>query len=224
MQHVLRFACRNGHVEVVKLLLADSRVDPSADNQLAIQWACEFQHVEVVKLLLADSRVDPSAYNQFPIRNTCEKGYVEIVKLLLADKRVDPSVDNQFPIRKACEREKEYVEVVKLLLAHQRVDIFGLPVPSSSDILALFLLRRLYRLQTEIQEPTLLEHCPVLADIQKIESQRKALLDYHLLSDLSHLCLEYVPDFFCHIDKPLISLVQPDSKFPRFSFGHLSTL
>ena len=45
----------------MRLLLADPRVDPSADNNYAIRWAAYNGHTEVVRLLLADPRVDPGA-------------------------------------------------------------------------------------------------------------------------------------------------------------------
>ncbi|KAJ1553031.1 hypothetical protein HK096_009498, partial [Nowakowskiella sp. JEL0078] len=46
-----------GNLEVVKVLIADSRVDPSSRNNKALHRASENGHVEIVKLLLADSRV-----------------------------------------------------------------------------------------------------------------------------------------------------------------------
>jgi len=42
---------------VVKLLLQDERVDPSDNNNWAIQMASKNGHIEVVKLLLQDKRV-----------------------------------------------------------------------------------------------------------------------------------------------------------------------
>ena len=45
-------ASENGHTEVVKLLLADPRVDPAAGNNWAIRFASENGHTEIVKLLL----------------------------------------------------------------------------------------------------------------------------------------------------------------------------
>jgi hypothetical protein len=45
----------------VKLLLADERVDPSANDNYAIRFAAKNGHKEVVKILLADERIDPSA-------------------------------------------------------------------------------------------------------------------------------------------------------------------
>src|SRR3990172_1422870 len=54
-------ACKFGSVEVVGLLLADQRVDPSANDNAAIQWASKNGHAEVVRFLLTDPGVDPSA-------------------------------------------------------------------------------------------------------------------------------------------------------------------
>jgi hypothetical protein len=62
---------------------------------------------------------------------------------------------------------------------------------------------------------------PVVADIEKIELQHKALLNHHLVSDVSNLCLESVPDLFCHFDNAP-SLVQSGNPFPRFSFVFLA--
>lgn len=49
-------ASRKGHVEVVRLLLQDERVDPSAADNYAIRWASENGHTEVARLLLHDGR------------------------------------------------------------------------------------------------------------------------------------------------------------------------
>lgn len=54
MQKINEFglASKNGHLKVVKLLLLDLRVVPSADNNYAIKLASEKGHLKVVKLLL----------------------------------------------------------------------------------------------------------------------------------------------------------------------------
>jgi ankyrin repeat protein len=260
-----RIASFNGHLEVVKLLLADKRVDPSAKGQAAICFACQHAHTEVVKLLLIDKRVDPSADNNYPVRIASFNGDLEIVQLLLADKRVDPSADKQFALRFACQNNCS--GVVKLLLTDERVDpsfdanpairqaianecvstakasLSDIPVspsffstfawyPPSPELLALLFLRRLFRLEFLLllqKQPDLhqVDCRSFIADIEKLDSQRKAWLDAHLLvSDLSALCLEYVPDLFCHLDTPVSSLIDPnyDAKFPLFSFSNLSSL
>jgi hypothetical protein len=47
------------------MLLGDSRVEPSADDNWAIEEAAENGHTEVVRLLLNDPRVDRSAVEFF---------------------------------------------------------------------------------------------------------------------------------------------------------------
>jgi len=83
---------------VIKLLLTDTRVNPSDEDNYAIQLASETGRFEVVKLLLEvgpserfpkRERVNPSAYRNFAIRKASENGHLEIVKLLLNDSRVE---------------------------------------------------------------------------------------------------------------------------------------
>lgn len=132
---VLWESIRNAQTEMVKLFLADSRVDPSVDNNYAIILACEQlsrtrtrrataqtdeSFVEIIKLLLADSRVNPTDIENYAIRNTAQNGHAEVVKLLLADTRVNPTDINNYAIRYAA--ENGHTEVVKLLLADARVN------------------------------------------------------------------------------------------------------
>jgi hypothetical protein len=114
---------------VVKLLFADQRVDPAAENNWAIRNASANGHAGVVKLLFADQRVDPAADNNFAIRTASSNGYAGVVKLLLADQRVDPAADNNHAIRMAS--YQGHFSVVELLLADRRVD------PSMGDPTAL---------------------------------------------------------------------------------------
>jgi ankyrin repeat protein len=107
-------------VEVVKLLLADERVDPAARNDWAIRHASRNGHSGIVKLLLADERVDPAADANYAIQIACKNGHVVVVDLLLADQRVDPAANIDYPIR--CGSQNGHLEVVKKLLADKRVD------------------------------------------------------------------------------------------------------
>jgi Ankyrin repeats (3 copies) len=115
-----KWTCRRGLPDVVRMLLADPRVDPSANNQNALRWASYDGHTEIVRLLLADHRVDPTADDQYAIQWASEKGYTEIVRMLLADPRVDPSANDQQAIRWAS--RMGHTEIVRTLLADPRVD------------------------------------------------------------------------------------------------------
>jgi ankyrin repeat protein len=57
-------ASRNGHVEIVRFMLNDNHIDPSARDNEAIRMASRNGHVEVVRLLLSDNRVGPSAFTK----------------------------------------------------------------------------------------------------------------------------------------------------------------
>ena len=95
----LRYASVNGHLELVRELLKDSRVDPSADNNFAIQEASRYGHLEVVRELLKDSRVDPSANNNAAIRLASKNGHLEVVRELRKDSRVEYSVKGKCAIQ-----------------------------------------------------------------------------------------------------------------------------
>ena len=64
------------------MVLADPRVDPSANDNLAIQRASSYGRTEIVKLLLDDSRVDPSANNNYALRIARGKKHTATVNLL----------------------------------------------------------------------------------------------------------------------------------------------
>src|SRR3972149_203928 len=60
IQKLFNKACKHNHIEIVKLLLQDSRVDPNDAHRSAFILASWNDHIEVVKLLLQDARVNPS--------------------------------------------------------------------------------------------------------------------------------------------------------------------
>ena len=70
--YAIRHAAANGHTEVVKLLLKDKRVDPTARNNFAIRWAAKKGYQDVVRLLLKDKRV---------IESLDKKDLIKIFKL-----------------------------------------------------------------------------------------------------------------------------------------------
>ena len=57
-QEVLTSAMSHSMVDIVELLIADPRVDPTAKNNNAIRMASRNGHTETVALLLADPRVE----------------------------------------------------------------------------------------------------------------------------------------------------------------------
>jgi ankyrin repeat protein len=125
----MHYVTNNNWKEVLRLLRSTNPVDPSADDNYAIQVASESGQSEVVGLLLRDRRVDPSAYHDDAIKRACEHGHAEVVRLLLQDGRADPSVNGDHAIE--CASANGHVEVVRLLLNDGRAD------PSAEDNSAL---------------------------------------------------------------------------------------
>lgn len=142
-------ASYHGHIEIVRLLLADPRMDP-AEKHSALYSAAIMGHIKIMRMLLkwtghADARVIEFAaktkniemlkllleyVNEYKIyrmqthsnmfTNACADGSIEVVKLLL-DAGFDPSRNSDCAIQFASYRG--HTEVVKLLLNDGRVNL-----------------------------------------------------------------------------------------------------
>lgn len=113
-------SCYGGCSEVIRLLLADERVDSTEDDSFSIRHAAITGNVGAMRALLEDGRADPEAKNNQAIRRASFRGDCEAVMLLLMDKRVDPSCKNNYCICTAA--KNGHVRVMKLLLDDERVD------------------------------------------------------------------------------------------------------
>ena len=107
-------------LKVVRLLLADKRVQPHARSNAALRLAAMNGHVGVLEVLLTHPLIDPSSEEQYAIGIAAQNGHADAVALLLADRRVDAAAANNWPIRAAA--AEGHTAVVKLLLADLRVD------------------------------------------------------------------------------------------------------
>ena len=101
----IKYAAAAGHTEVVRLLLAQERVDADA-RAIAIYMAARYGHAAVVALMLADDKTNPVQWDNsrdaapehqmvygraspdVPIGVAAENGHIEVVRLLMADRRV----------------------------------------------------------------------------------------------------------------------------------------
>lgn len=81
-QFTIQAASVKGHAKVVRLLLADGRANPRADDSGSLRWACLCGHVEVVRMLLADGRSNPA-----PRWGASMREYARVVRELLTDAR-----------------------------------------------------------------------------------------------------------------------------------------
>ncbi len=111
--YAIRISSKKGFSDIVKFLLQDKRVDPSAyqyplDDSEALAYASMRGHIDVVKLLLQDKRVVPSLN---AINWACMCGRIDVVKLLFKIKKVDR---NNSSLHMTCENGMR--DVGKLLI------------------------------------------------------------------------------------------------------------
>jgi ankyrin repeat protein len=108
------------NTEIVRLLLADSRVNPATDKNRALENAIRQGPLETVKLLLVDSRVNPSANNNKALKIAAELGRVDVVIFLLADPKVTSTKGLQKAFREAA--KYGHVDVVKIFLGVPKIN------------------------------------------------------------------------------------------------------
>jgi hypothetical protein len=123
---ILDTAVVDQNIEVVKLLLADKRVDPTVHevDENFIHSAVRTRNTILLKLLLKDGRADPNENESLALRRAVEMKNTKMVELLLIDGRADPTVDygvarNRPIIQHAV--SKGYSDIVSLLLDDERM-------------------------------------------------------------------------------------------------------
>lgn len=116
---LLTIASRRGHVEVVKALLEDGRVDPRDKESECLSVASWVGNVEVVQALLEDGRAEPDWNTNYMLVIAADDGDVDVTRMLLKDGRVDPTIEDNSTLQIAIDRG--HIEIERLLRADSRV-------------------------------------------------------------------------------------------------------
>ena len=126
----LMLAACGGHIGVVAVLLADSRVDVDARDRLgrsALMHAAHEGQLEVARALLSHCRVEVGVQDMrgwSTLVHAVRGGHVAVVQELLADSRVDVGMRSRFGWDALIHAAYcGYLEVVQMLLADSRVDV-----------------------------------------------------------------------------------------------------
>eukprot|EP00818_Percolomonas_sp_WS_P009392 CAMPEP_0117439972 /NCGR_PEP_ID=MMETSP0759-20121206/2836_1 /TAXON_ID=63605 /ORGANISM="Percolomonas cosmopolitus, Strain WS" /LENGTH=616 /DNA_ID=CAMNT_0005231695 /DNA_START=97 /DNA_END=1947 /DNA_ORIENTATION=+ len=119
------WAAKNNHVRLMRVLLRDKRLDPSAGNDKSIVVASEEGHCDIVCDLLKDRRVDPGKQHSYALRIAAKRGWSNIVEQMLNHEKVDPIYNADYKDvigRGALQWASEFghVKIVQLLLADKR--------------------------------------------------------------------------------------------------------
>jgi ankyrin repeat protein len=88
LSSIFRLSCQYGHLEFVKILLQDKRINPAVDENEYLRLACENGQYETVKLLLEDKRINASHPHNIPImlaiaEYIINKTNIDILKYML---------------------------------------------------------------------------------------------------------------------------------------------
>ncbi len=113
LNHAFLTAVINGFLPLVKALSKISGVDPTADNNDAIQAGAQYGQEEVVKYLCTELKLDPAANNSSAICLAAQNGHLNVIKFLCTFPQVDPTADKDSAILAALEFKKQ--EVVNFL-------------------------------------------------------------------------------------------------------------
>jgi ankyrin repeat protein len=126
----LFLACREGHLEIVKLLLSRQDIDVKAATKNVsspFYAACKNGHTQVVTELLADARIDPNQKTKTgftPLHIACSSSKEKVVQLLLQDPRVIKDAEDdegRTPFHIVCERGAS--QITQMFLDIPGIDI-----------------------------------------------------------------------------------------------------
>lgn len=108
----------NPSVEIVKLILEDSRVNPNVGLGYPIERVIDLKNLELLKLILPNPKTNPSTRLNRPLFICVSSKWIEGLEVLLADERLDLENDNclTYVI------EENNLEIFKMLIAHPRID------------------------------------------------------------------------------------------------------
>lgn len=82
---IFYYACKYNKINIVKLIMEDSRVDPSSRQNIFLKWACTFDRIEIVEILVESGQVYPPFQIHLPslgFLGISKKVCVEIAKIL----------------------------------------------------------------------------------------------------------------------------------------------
>lgn len=86
----LEIASKNGFTDIVKLLLADSQVDPNINESAALRLAAFGNVLPVVHILMDDERINHVGMDDEPLFIACDSGYLDLLHVLLEKGKMDP--------------------------------------------------------------------------------------------------------------------------------------
>ena len=126
----LLLAAVNGHLEIMKYLIEECEVDPSARNSHgnnALFEAAFNGHLDICKYLVTECGIDPSIQNNYGetvILAAAGSGELDIIKYLVKEHGASVSIQNEDGINALMiAAQRGYLDVVKYLVEECRAEI-----------------------------------------------------------------------------------------------------
>ena len=116
----IKVAAELGHMNIVEILIKDTRVNPADQNNWGIRGAASYGHTDTVAVLLKDTRVNPADQNNNALVWAAKNGHTNTVATLMKDTRVNPADINKFAIRWAA--QYGHTNTVATLIKDNRVN------------------------------------------------------------------------------------------------------
>lgn len=111
-----------GHIEIVKLMLANKKLKPQLGGNSAILRVAIFNNrLEIFKLLLKDRRIQAIKIHPGVLEETIQFERKEMFNILLYQKKLNPSHADQLSLKIACQNDTVYY--AEMLLKHKEIDI-----------------------------------------------------------------------------------------------------
>ena len=123
-------ACKNGHIDIVKLIFERDIIKGTYELDFALEYACKGGHIDIVRLLIEKGA---RKWN-YAFQQACKSGYMEIVNLMIetsiseVNKNINPIVAYKFKPRMKSiiqcqlniimQKHKQKQLYIKILLFH----------------------------------------------------------------------------------------------------------
>jgi ankyrin repeat protein len=162
-------AARNGHVELMKILLSQEETDVNITthymDKTPLLIAASKGKSEIVNLLLAHPSIlinTSSGYHKYtPLHIATTEGHVGVVRQLVAHKAIDinASTRNSMHTSLYMAAEEGRVDIVKLLAAHEAIDLNCLDCDKQTPLHAAARRGHLEVTQLLLDEPNIDTQC-----------------------------------------------------------------
>lgn len=120
---VLRFSCRHGKLEIIKMICSVNKLNIRVNNDYAFRTSCEFGHLDVAKYLISlDDGINIHSDDEYAFRMSCKHGHMKVCRYLISLKsnnKINIHAEEEDAFRKSC--ENGHINIVKWLysLAHE---------------------------------------------------------------------------------------------------------